>query len=173
MMMNRKIILSGTNVALAAMTEADQPVFQQWLATNAELREQIDDPRIPSMEDQIRWFRRVQEPDRKFFSLVTVPDGVLIGNCGFVDIDVKKKEAILRITIGNANFLGKGLGSEAVSLLVRYGFEIMDLRRILLNVLSSNVRAIRSYQKTGFVTSKDLQGRNAMLTMSISNPAYS
>ncbi|MFA5799506.1 MAG: GNAT family N-acetyltransferase, partial [Candidatus Peribacteraceae bacterium] len=121
-MSERAIILQGERVALAEMTETDQPHFQRWLSGNVKLRELIDDHHIPTMEDQWKWFRRIQEPDRKFFSLVTVPDGRLIGNAGFVDIDEKEKKAVMRITIGNPEFLGKGLGSEATALLVRYAF---------------------------------------------------
>ena len=146
----RIIILSGERVALAEMIEGDQIHFQAWLAGNPELRELIADERVPTMEDQRKWFKRVQQPDRKFFSIVTVPSGELIGNCGFVDIDQEKKEGTLRITIGHPAFLGKGLGTEAVQLLVRYGFERAKWKRIILKVLRSNERAIKTYEKAGF-----------------------
>jgi RimJ/RimL family protein N-acetyltransferase/glycosyltransferase involved in cell wall biosynthesis len=149
----RSVILAGEKVALVSMTEADQPSFQRWLSENADLRSLIDDSRVPSMDDQMRWFARVQQPDRRFFSLVTVPDGVLVGNAGFVDIDPKVSQATLRITIGNPAFLGKGLGSEAVMLLVRYAFSIAAWKRLTLKVLRDNVRAVRTYEKAGFIPS--------------------
>jgi len=45
----------------------------------------------------------------------------------------------------------QGLGAEAMSLLLRHGFETLNLNRILLRVYADNPRAIRSYQKAGFV----------------------
>lgn len=168
--MNRNIILSGFGVALALMTEADQPRFQEWLR-NPTLRALIDDARIPTMDDQMRWFKRVQQPDRKFFSLVTVPAGILIGNCGFVDIDLTKGEATLRITIGDPASHGKGYGTEAVGLLLKHGFESMGLHRVLLKVLKSNVRAVKTYEKGGFsVVSENGEHDKAILTMSIKHP---
>lgn len=161
----RQIALAGTQVSLAEMTEADQTKFCVWLQSE-ELRSLIDDPRAPGLEDQMQWFQRVQQPDRKFFSLLTVPGGELIGNCGFVDIDAATQEATLRITIGNPDFLGRGLGSEAVSLLVRYGCERMSLKRILLNVLATNARAIRTYEKAGFQRQgEETKNGNTLLIM--------
>lgn len=163
--MNREIVMKGARTALSPMTEADQTKFCIWLQSD-ELRSLIDDPRVPGLDDQMKWFKRVQQSDRKFFSLITLPEGVLIGNCGFVDIDPTAQEATLRITIGNPDYLGQGLGSEAVGLLVRYGFESMSLQRILLKVLSTNTRAIRTYEKAGFsVESEDTKDGKTIMTM--------
>lgn len=170
-MKERSVAMGGEHVALAAMTEADQTKFCLWLQS-AELRTLIHDPRIPSLEDQMQWFRRVQKSDRMFFSLVTVPDGVLIGNCGFVDIDASGHEATLRITIGNPDYIGKGFGTEAVELLVRYGFSSMNLKRISLKVLASNDRAIRTYEKVGFVReSENMSDGKKIVTMILSQPS--
>ena len=168
--MFRKPILQGKNVALVAMTIADQAQFQEWLQHPA-LRMLIDDPRIPTMEDQMRWFARVQQSDRRFFSLVTVEDEQLIGNAGFVDIDPAKKEATLRITIGHPDATGKGYGSEAVTLLVRYAFEVVGWKRLVLKVLASNMRAIRVYEKAGFRSFlEDVQDGKTISTMQLLRP---
>ncbi|MBP9850853.1 MAG: GNAT family N-acetyltransferase [Candidatus Peribacteraceae bacterium] len=165
------IVLRGALVALSSMTQADQTKFCVWLQSD-ELRSLIDDPRQPGLEDQMKWFKRVQQPDRKFFSLVSVPDGVLIGNCGFVDIDTARQEATLRITIGNPDYVGQGLGTEAVQLLVGYGFGTMSLKHILLKVVATNVRAIRTYEKAGFTkASEETKEGKTIVTMSLMKPA--
>ncbi len=169
-MSTRKTTLTGMSVSLVEMTESDQSQFCAW-QQSSELRALIDDPRVPTLKDQMQWFMRVQKPDRRFFSLVTVPDGQLIGHCGFVDIDPARQEATLRITIGNPEYLGKGLGSEAVQLLVRYGFESMSLQRILLKVLSTNARALRTYEKIGFLkTSEETKDGKTTVTMTLLKP---
>ncbi len=147
----RRIVLSGEHVVVAEMTLDDQSQFQRWLSENAELRALIDDQRVPTMEDQLKWFARIQQPDRKMFSLVTFPGHELIGNAGFADMDPAEKMALFRITIGSTGHHGKGLGTEATMLVLQYGFDELDLRRIRLEVLPSNARAIRSYEKAGFV----------------------
>ncbi|HET6871520.1 MAG TPA: GNAT family protein, partial [Sporolactobacillaceae bacterium] len=44
----------------------------------------------------------------------------------------------------------KGLGTEAVQLIVEYGFKILNLNNIMLQVFEFNKSAIRSYEKAGF-----------------------
>lgn len=165
--MDRMIVLTGKTVALAEMTASDQPSFQTWLQ-QPELRELIDDHRVPTIEDQMNWFARVQKPDRRFFSLLALPDHHLIGNAGFVDIDQERSEATLRITIGSPDARGKGYGSEAVQLLVRYAFEQAGWKRLLLKVLATNARAVRTYEKAGFaLASTDVQDGKTILTMQL------
>lgn len=167
-MTNRTLVLTGKRIALAIMTEADQEFFRRWLVDNAELRSLIQDSRIPTPEDQKRWFRRVQESDRKFFSLVTMPEYILVGNAGFVAIDSFSQSAVLRITIGHPDFLSKGLGGEAIQLLVRYAFMQAGWSFLTLQVLETNTRAIRAYEKAGFtLLSKDLRDGQMILTMKL------
>jgi RimJ/RimL family protein N-acetyltransferase len=167
-MTKRTIILSGKHVALAGMTAEDQPHFQAWLSGNAELRALIDDHRVPTLEDQHKWFERSKQPDRKMFSIITVPQHDLIGNGGFVNIDPAKKEATLRITIGHVQSLGKGWGSEATGLLIKHAFQSMGLERIVLKVLKTNARAIRAYEKNGFQAAGDDPDNAATLLMTLS-----
>lgn len=47
--------------------------------------------------------------------------------------------------------LGRGLGSEAIKLLLHHAFGAMGLHRIGIRVLAYNKRAIRAYEKCGFV----------------------
>jgi RimJ/RimL family protein N-acetyltransferase len=75
---------------------------------------------------------------------------MLIGNCGFIDIDYVNKTAETGIFIGNKNYWNKGYGTEALSLLLDYGFKALNLHNIMLRVYEFNERAIRCYQKTGF-----------------------
>src|SRR3990167_8572470 len=154
-MENRNIVLLGGRSALTEMTADDQAPFHKWHTENPELRALIDDHTSPSLEDQMRWFERSQVPDRKIFAITALPDHTLIGHGGLVDIDLSEHTAQLRITIGNAAFWGKGFGTEATRLIVQYGFDTLHLESIWLRVLPTNTRAIRSYEKAGFMRVHD------------------
>ena len=54
------------------------------------------------------------------------------------------------IGIGEPDFWGKGFGSDAMRLMLRYGFTELNLHRVSLNVYAYNLRGIRSYEKCGF-----------------------
>lgn len=73
-----------------------------------------------------------------------------IGSCQLLNINWIHRNAELQIRIGEGGFQGKGYGSEAVRLLVDFGFKDLHLHRIYLHVFSSNARAIKAYEKCGF-----------------------
>jgi RimJ/RimL family protein N-acetyltransferase len=160
-MTNRNVVAAGPRIALAKMTEADQHFFWEWMQ-NPEVLRMVDNTTAPSIEDQHRWFARTQQPDRRMFSILTLPDEELIGHCGYVDIDQEKKDAQLRITIGNPEEWGKGYGTEVVKLLLHYAKEEMKLSQVWLQVRKDNDRAKRLYEGVGFrvnestITSADL-----------------
>jgi RimJ/RimL family protein N-acetyltransferase len=154
-MENRRMLIKGEHIGLAEMLESDQSFFRKWLAENEELRQQVDNPSVPSEDDQAAWFKRSQEADRRMFSVLRLEDNRLIGHCGFVDVDHEEKTAQLRITLGDTSSHGKGYGTEATQLLLRYAFDEMGLQSVWLRVLSDNTRAIRVYEKNGFISSDE------------------
>jgi RimJ/RimL family protein N-acetyltransferase len=84
------------------------------------------------------------------YSIIDIKNDELIGNCGFLDIDHLNQTAEVGIFIGNKNYWDKGYGTEALTLLLDYGFKALNLHNIGLKVYSFNKRAIKSYEKIGF-----------------------
>ena len=107
--------------------------------------------RFLTSEDEEEWFDRVRKAqDQIVFAILTVEGGHLLGNCGLRNIDWKNRCASFGIFIGNKRFWGKGYGTEATRLLLRYAFEELNLHRVELEVYDFNTRAIRAYEKAGF-----------------------
>ena len=67
-----------------------------------------------------------------------------------MNVDSVHQQAELGIFIGEKDYWDKGLGTEAVKLLLDYGFNLLNLHNILLKVFSYNERAIKCYKKVGF-----------------------
>lgn len=67
------------------------------------------------------------------------------------DIDKKNLKGEYGIFIGEDDARGCGVGTKAAKLMLRYAFEELGLHRIYLRVLEGNERAVRSYEKAGFV----------------------
>ncbi len=82
------------------------------------------------------------------FSIETL-DGRHIGSCALYDWT--STDVQLGIRIGDKDYWGKGYGTEATNILVDYCFACTDINRIWLKVLPLNTRAIKSYEKCGFV----------------------
>ena len=79
----------------------------------------------------------------------------LIGTCAFSQLDGDNGSALYHITIGEADAWGQGFGTEATSLMMDHAFGTLGLHRVGLFVFEFNERAIRAYQRVGFV----LEGR--------------
>lgn len=74
-----------------------------------------------------------------------------LGSVYIRDIDRTHHKAEYGIFIGEADARGRGVGTAAAKLMLRYCFEEERLHRVYLRVLSGNEAAMRSYKKAGFV----------------------
>jgi RimJ/RimL family protein N-acetyltransferase len=110
--------------------------------------------------------RRIQEhaadPNEPVFAIRTLADDLLIGQIGMW-IEIPHGDAYLWILIGDRAYWGRGYGTDAMRVMLRYAFEEMNLHRISLRVFAFNQRAIRSYEKCGFM--HEGKSRNALNKM--------
>jgi diamine N-acetyltransferase len=142
------------NLRLRAPERSDIPAFTEWI-NDPEVIDGLTIVYPMSSEDESRWFdHMVQQPLELHPWVIEVKEGdhwQAIGNCGFHDVDWRNSNAEFGIFIGDKNYWGKGYGSEAIQLLLKVGFEVMNLHRIWLRVKADNPRAVHSYEKIGFV----------------------
>lgn len=97
-----------------------------------------------------------KQDDTSFpFSIHTLEHNLLIGRTGLWIQRWNQGDAWLGIFIGEREYWSKGYGTDAMRLIVNYGFSELNLRRITLGLHSYNERALKSYQKVGFT----LEGR--------------
>jgi RimJ/RimL family protein N-acetyltransferase len=80
-----------------------------------------------------------------------IEHGDAIGEARLDRVDLHDKRASFAIGILDARHVGKGLGTEATRLVLRFAFEQLKLHRISVRVIAYNHRAIRAYEKCGFV----------------------
>ncbi len=71
---------------------------------------------------------------------------ILLDN--FVEAD---KRAGLIIGILDPHALGKGLGTEAIKAIAEFSFDTLGLHKLSMRVLAFNTRAIRAYERVGFI----------------------
>jgi RimJ/RimL family protein N-acetyltransferase len=63
----------------------------------------------------------------------------------------RNRSSEIGIIIGDKSAWNQGYGTESVRLLVKLGFETLNLNRIYLHVFETNPRAVKCYEKAGFV----------------------
>lgn len=147
-------MIYGDRVRLRHVEQEDLPQFVIWL-NDPEVRHGLA-LRFPlSMAEEKNWFEAMLKnpvEERPLVIEVKQGDGwQVIGNSGFHNLDWRNSNAELGIFIGDKAFWDKGYGTEVTGLLLRHGFSTLNLHRIYLRVFEDNPRAVRSYEKAGFV----------------------
>lgn len=147
-------MIYGQRIRLRHAEREDLSTFLTWL-NDPEVREGISMYLPMSMAEEEQWFEKMlQRPPVERSLCIQVKDGrgwKLVGNCGYFNIEERIRSAELGILIGEKSEWNKGYGTEAMQLLLRFGFETLNFNRIWLRVYESNPRAVRAYEKAGFV----------------------
>ena len=98
------------------------------------------------------WIEKEVEhvPTASIFLIRTLEDDRLIGDVGLEPLRNGHGDTFAGIAIGEREYWGKGYGSDAMRVILRYAFTELNLHRVSLNVFEYNPRAMRSYEKVGF-----------------------
>jgi RimJ/RimL family protein N-acetyltransferase len=147
-------MIHGDRVRLRHIEKEDLPRFVVWL-NDPEISQGLSIHMPLSMVEEENWFEKMLENPSEERSLCieakTNDRWQLIGNSGFFSIDWRNRAAEFGLFIGDKAYWDKGYGTEVVNLLLQHGFATLNLHRIFLRVFEDNPRAIRSYEKAGFI----------------------
>jgi diamine N-acetyltransferase len=152
-------MIFGERIRFRAIERNDLPTFVKWI-NDPDVKHGIGIYLPFSLVDEEEWFDNMNKrPAVEHNLAIEVRETTLqreetwkmIGNCGFFNHDQRNASAEFGIMIGDKNYWNQGYGTEAVRLLVMHGFQTINLNRIYLRVLETNPRAIRAYEKAGFI----------------------
>ncbi|MBI2901706.1 MAG: GNAT family N-acetyltransferase [Planctomycetes bacterium] len=145
-------------VALRAPTTADRPALLRWRADPEEQRLLMGRGGDRTPEDVEKWLaRRTGDPDGAFFVVAAGDEAA-----GFVQltrIDRVDRHAYLGLYVDPA-WRGRGIADAALGQMERHARERLGLRRILLEVLASNERAMRFWYRHGYGDVGTLHGHH-------------
>ncbi len=100
------------------------------------------------------WIERNQakDPPTEFlFGIRTLDGDRLVGFMSLEGNMFPNGEAFVGIGLGERNYWGKGYGTDAMQVILGYAFQELNLRRVSLDTFEYNPRAVRSYEKAGFI----------------------
>jgi RimJ/RimL family protein N-acetyltransferase len=149
--MLEKPILTGSTVTLRPIVVEDAPAMFASL-------DDAESMRLTGTQ-QTFTFEQVQQycagllaaDDRADYAITRPEDGLYVGEVVLNNIDWLNRSANFRIALAGRPFFGKGYGTEAIQLILAYGFRQLKLHRIELEVYDFNPRAQHVYEKVGFV----------------------
>jgi len=143
-------LLEGERVYLRPYNLDDIDRYYQMLF-QPEMRRLTGTQTTWTREQIIRYLEEKMEDRSSVLLLIALRENdCVIGDIALQDIDRNNRSANIRIAIDQAEQQGKGYGTEALKLMLDYGFGILNLHRVELNVFAYNERALRVYEKLGF-----------------------
>lgn len=147
-------MIYGTGIRLRAIEREDLPRFVTWL----------NDPEViaglilylpMSLGDEENWYQgMMQRPPVEHPLVIEIKENdewKMIGNIGLHNIDWRCRSVEVGIVIGEKRLWGRGHGTKAMRLMLRHAFNTLNMNRVYLRVYETNPRAIRSYEKVGFI----------------------
>ena len=159
-----KDIFKGELVKLSAFDPEElAKAYTNW-TRDSELQRLFDAgaSRLHSAKAGTDFFEKMVKEDtpaNHFFSIRKLDDNRLLGDINLDVInDWGSRDAFVGLGLGDRNDWGKGYGTDAMKIILRFAFTELNLRRVTLTVFEYNPRAIRSYEKTGFRHEGRLRG---------------
>ena len=143
----KKII--GERIYLSPRNTEDVEIFTQWL-NDFETTDYLGrSGMLVTLDFERKYLENNSGPDFAFV-IVTLEENKMIGTISLEQIDSIDRTATLGIFIGDKDYRDKGYGTEAIRLILDYGFNYLNLNNIQLDLMGFNERALNCYKKCGF-----------------------
>ena len=145
-------LLVGERVRLRGVRDDEVAALARWEmdpGPSATLNDRVAPQSEAAAKEMIaKW--SANEGDTLGFAIETLADpAVLVGHVSVFNIRAKNRNAIIGIALGREHH-GHGYGTDAMRVIVGYGFRELGLHRIALSVAEFNQAGIRAYEKAGF-----------------------
>jgi RimJ/RimL family protein N-acetyltransferase len=143
--------IAGGNLYFGDIKEMNLDLIYRW-KNDFSLNDLVIAPPFPVSYVAVQQWLQDNQKDRNqvLFGIFDKDSHELIGIARIMFIDWIGRTADLGLYIGEPKYRGKRLGIEIVNTLLTYGFERLNLRKLSLRVLESNIPAIRCYESCGF-----------------------
>lgn len=152
----KSTLIRGSKVRLVPADESMLERFLDWIS-DTDNRHLIGGTAYPISRGSEAEFLRVRQAiswkDGAFFAIEAMDSDtpVLIGSVELRQFHAEARLCDVGIMVGDPAYRGGGYGTEAMRLACRFAFDEMGVERVGLSTLEFNARAIRSYEKVGFV----------------------
>jgi len=141
----------AAGIYLRPMTYDDTDLIVAWRNSDS-VRKNFIYQGLFTRESHENWIRTMIDTGKVVQMMICLAKTEeAVGSVYIRDIDRQHQKAEYGIFIGDASCRGRGIGTAAAGLMIRYTFEGLGLHRLFLRVYADNRQAIGSYEKAGFV----------------------
>lgn len=141
--------LVGDRIYLSPRNAEDYEIFAEWL-NDFQIADYVQRSGLIISNTAEKEFLETNNNPEATFSIIDLKTDKIIGSISIEQIDHLHRRGTLGIFIGDANYRDNGYGTEAIRLILEYGFKYLNLNNINLDVMAFNTRDIKCYEKCGF-----------------------
>lgn len=141
--------LVGDRIYLSPRNSEDVEIFAKWL-NDFDTTDYIGRSYQIVTLNAEKEYLEDSKNDVYGFAIVTLEDDKMIGTVSLEKVNHINRTANLGIFIGDKDYRNDGYGTEAIRLILDFGFNYLNLNNIKLDVMAFNERAQKCYKKCGF-----------------------
>lgn len=144
------MIIRGEKVGLGPMRADLLETYARWV-NELRVTRTLGLPSLPmTIEREREWLNGTLTSSDPAFTIYELASMQPIGNTGLHDVDHSSGTATFGILIGEIEAWGHGFGTESARLMLNYGFDVLGLHNIDLEVFEHNHGGIKAYERAGF-----------------------
>ena len=106
---------------------------------------------VHTLESLKEFILNVKNDYNYCFAIIDKQSSKHVGNIKIGNIHPIYKYADVGLIIGNKNFYGKGIATEALKLCIEFAFKQLKLHRLWAGIYDVNIGSIKAFEKAGFV----------------------
>lgn len=145
--------IDGKRIYLREVREEDVgETYYAWM-NDKEINQYMETRFFPQGLGALRDYVKThgQKPDEPWFAICLQDNGRHIGNIKLGPINYHHRTADVSYFIGEKDCWGKGYATEAIELVVRFAFEVLDLYKVSAETYARNVGSQKALEQNGFV----------------------
>ena len=144
-------ILKGKKIYLRRLSEDDASEdYVQWM-NDPEINQYLESRFMThTMENTKAFIRSVTNDNNYQFGIFDKETDKHIGNIKIGSINHYHKYADVGFLIGNKEFWGKGIATEAIGLVTEFAFNVLGLHKLFGGAYSPNMGSIKAFLKNGY-----------------------
>jgi len=146
-------MISGEKIRLRALEKSDLTKVWEWVNDEEVMWFWAAPRNTQSLAEVEQWFARLQElagySSKQF--IIENEEGMPIGRIFYEHLDTRHQRTEVGMQIGEKEYWGRGYGTDTMITFLDYLFNELGLHRVYLRFQSYNTRALKCYEKCGFV----------------------
>jgi [ribosomal protein S5]-alanine N-acetyltransferase len=144
--------IEGNKICLreVQLSDVDNGSYYEWL-NDSEVNQYLESRFMPNSKERMKKYLSSVDGDSSniLFAIVEKITMKHVGNIKLGPVNWIHRSSDIGLLLGKENW-GKGFGTEAISLIVDYAFNTLNLNKITAGAYSVNIGSIKAFQKNNF-----------------------